>query len=159
MTRNGRSWSPGEYAAGHQERLLLLGGKYAAGRRRLICSDQDVNMLVAPFFLPQERIPVVCSFFTTDYTDGHRLLVFEVEQNCPSARVTPLRPSDTSPDMGGVLKSILSPCKGDERSGGGIETFHHRLHFHRDAPWRVPMGDKREINGDSRSAPCGDKGQ
>ena len=27
MTRNGRSWSPGEYAAGHQERLLLLGGK------------------------------------------------------------------------------------------------------------------------------------
>jgi len=27
---------------------------------------------------------------------------YEVEQNCPSARVTPLRPSDTSPDMGGV---------------------------------------------------------
>ena len=127
MTRNGRSWSPGEYAAGHQERPFLLGGKYDAGRRRLICSDQDVNMLVGPFFYPRSIFPWSVLFSPQITQMDTDFYFYEVEQNCPSARVTPLRPSDTSPDMGGVLKSILSPCKGYTPSPYGTPPARGRL--------------------------------
>ena len=44
---------------------------------------------------------------------------YEVEQFCPHARVTPLRPSDTSPDMGGVLKQYCPHARGTSTEGGG----------------------------------------